>query len=185
MILRVLKIIIWGLIAALAITGMQWVFNHYDLIELQALIEKYYWYILSAYALLITLRGILFIPTMPAIIMMASSIDPWVMFVITFSATCASAYLVCLAVDYLDMQKKIDKLSGRTLKRAQDWINSSGVAAVTGWAFFPLVFTDIIVYLARLSGMSYKQILLGIAIGEGMLIIILITVTEWLVGLLA
>jgi uncharacterized membrane protein YdjX (TVP38/TMEM64 family) len=184
MIFRVLKIVIWGLIAGLAITGMQWLFSHYDLSELQDLIEQYYWYIVSAYALLITLRGLLFIPTMPAIIMMASSINPWVMFAITFSATCCSAYLVCLAVDYLDMQKKIDKFPGKTLKRAQGWINSSGVAAVTGWAFFPLVFTDIIVYLARLSGMSYKKIILGIAIGEGLLIMILITVTEWLVALL-
>ncbi|WP_413701071.1 VTT domain-containing protein [Psychromonas sp. KJ10-10] len=181
---RLLKIAIWVSIAVLAITSMHWLINHYGVSELQDLIEQYYWYILSAYALLITLRGILFIPTMPAIIMMASSLDPLVMFVLTFFATLGSAYLVCLAVDYLDMQRKIDKFSGKSLKRAQNWINSSGVAAVTGWAFFPLVFTDIIVYLARLSGMPHKHILLGIAIGEGLLILILITVTEWLIALL-
>ncbi|MEH6454649.1 MAG: VTT domain-containing protein [Psychromonas sp.] len=181
---RSLKIIIWASIVVTAIWGMRWLSDNYGASELQALIEEYYWYILSSYALLISLRGLLFLPTMPAIIMMASSIDPLIMFSVTLGATCASAYLVCLAVDYLDMQKKIDDMSGKTLKRAQKWINSSGTATVTGWAFFPLVFTDVIVYLARLSGMSRKQILLGIAIGEGLLILILISLTEWLVALL-
>jgi len=181
---RVLKIILWVVIVIVAIWGMNWLSNEYSISELQQAIEQYYWYILAGYALLISLRGLLFLPTMPAIIMMASSIDYWVMFIVTLSATCCSAYLVCLAVNHLDIQKKLDALPNKTLKRAQQWINSSGMAAVTGWAFFPLVFTDIIVYLARLSGMPYKQILLGIAIGEGLLILLLITITEWLVTLL-
>lgn len=182
--MRILKIVIWITIVAAAIWAMRWLTSNYSVSELQDAIETYYWYILSAYALLISVRGLLFIPTMPAIIMMASSIDYWVMFSVTLVATCCSAYLVCLAVDHLDMQKKIAALPSKTLKRAQEKINSSGMAAVTGWAFFPLVFTDIIVYLARLSGMSYKQILLGIAIGEGLLIFIIIVLTEWLIALL-
>ncbi|MFT6927558.1 MAG: putative membrane protein YdjX (TVP38/TMEM64 family) [Psychromonas sp.] len=181
---RTLKIITWILIVALAIWGMRWLTSNYSVSELQSAIEKYYWYILSGYALLIAVRGLLFIPTIPIIIMMASSIDAWVMFTVTLAATCCSAYLVCLAVDYLDIQKKMDLLPSKTLKHAQNLINSSGMAAVTGWAFFPLVFTDIIVYLARLSGMPRKQILLSIATGEGLLILILIAVTEWLVAIL-
>ncbi|GLS92091.1 TVP38/TMEM64 family protein [Psychromonas marina] len=182
--MRILKIVIWITLVALAILGMRWLTSNYSVSELQDAIEAYYWYILSAYALLISIRGLLFIPTMPVIIMMASSIDYWVMFSVTLVATCCSAYLVCLAVDHLDMHKKIQALPSKTLKRAQEKINSSGMAAITGWAFFPLVFTDIIVYIARLSGMSYKQILLGIAIGEGLLIFIIIALTEWLIALL-
>ena len=145
---RALKIILWVVIVIVAIWGMNWLSSEYSISELQQAIEQYYWYILAGYALLISLRGLLFLPTMPAIIMMASSIDYWVMFIVTLSATCCSAYLVCLAVNHLDIQKKLDALPNKTLKRAQQWINSSGMAAVTGWAFFPLVFTDIIVYLA-------------------------------------
>jgi uncharacterized membrane protein YdjX (TVP38/TMEM64 family) len=184
MIARAAKVVIWGSIVIVAIWAMNWLVSRYSVNELQDAIEQYYWYILSGYALLISVRGLLFIPTMPVIMMMANSINYWTMFSVTLAATCCSAYLVCLAVDNLDMQKKVDALPGKTIKRAQHWINSSGIVAVTGWAFFPLVFTDIIVYLARLSGMSYKQIILGIAVGEGLLILILIIVTEWLVNIL-
>jgi len=181
---RLIKIVIWFSIVVMAIWGMKWLINSYSVSELQDAVEAYYWPIIAGYALLLSLRGLLFLPTMPVIIMMANSVDYWVMFSVTLSATCCSAYLVCLAVDNLDMHKKLNALPNKSIKRAQRWINSSGMAAVTGWAFFPFVFTDLIVYLARLSGMSYKQILLGVAIGEGLLIFIIIVTTEWLVNML-
>ena len=181
---RSLKLLIWGLVIVAALLGMRWLSNNYNLGDLQSSVDTYYWYILTAYALLISVRGVLFIPTLPVILMMASSVEPVIMFITTMLASCCSAYLVCLAVDHLDIQKKLDKLPGRTLKSAKRWVSSSGIAAVTGWAFFPLVFTEIIVYLARLSDMTRKQILLGVAIGEGLFIAILIQVTEWVVSVL-
>lgn len=182
--LRVIKLSVWLTVIVLAIVGMRWLTNTYSISDLHTAVEEYHWYILLGYALLICVRGLLFIPTMPVILMMASAIDPWLMFIVSLGASCCSAYLVCLAVDYLDIQKKLDALPSKTLHRAQHWVNDAGTAAVTGWAFFPLVFTEIIVYLARLSGLKRKQIVLGVAVGEGLLIWMLIAVTGWFVTIL-
>ncbi|MDB1124219.1 hypothetical protein [Vibrio algarum] len=179
-----LKLLIWLGIVVTAILGMNWLNNTYSIDEMQEGIETYQWYFLTVYALIISLRGLLFIPTMPIILMMASAIEPWLLFLVTLTMSCVSSYLVCLAIDYLDMQKRINALPGKAIKRAQHWINTMGIPAIAGWAFFPLVFTELIVYLARLAGLARKQIILAVAVGEGLLISVLIFVTDWVTNLI-
>ncbi|WP_432463507.1 hypothetical protein [Agarivorans sp. QJM3NY_33] len=174
-----LKLVLWIAIALLAIVGMQGLSSNYSLSDMRAMVDVYYWYILPAYTLVIFLRGVLFIPTMPLILLMASSIDPLLMFLLTLVASCSSAYLVCLAIDYMDMQKRLEALPSKSVQRAQRWVRSFGVAAIAGWAFFPLVFTELIVYLARLAGLPRRQIVMAVGLGEGLLISGLIVVVSW------
>jgi uncharacterized membrane protein YdjX (TVP38/TMEM64 family) len=180
-----IKLILWVTLATTAILSMRWLTTSYDLNQMQTAIESYQWYFLLGYTLLIAIRGIFFIPTMPIILLMASTIEPWMLFVITLSATGCSSYLVCLAIDHFNVQKQLGRLPEKSVKRAQKWVNSYGVAAIVGWAFFPLIFTELIVYLARLSGLSKKRIVAAIVVGEGLLIWLLISVTEWLSALIA
>lgn len=178
-----LKLVVWLLLIILAVYGIKYINERYSFADMQALIDENYYPILIGYIVIISIRGILFIPTMPMILLMASSINHWVMLGSTLFATCLSTYCVCLAVDFLDMQKHIDKLPQRTVNRAHDWVQSYGVVAVTGWAFFPFVYTEVIVYLSRLAGLKKQQILLSVAIGEGMMLAILIYMIDWLVNL--
>lgn len=179
-----IKILAWISVIVIAILGVRWINDTYSLSQMRELIIVNQWYVLIGYAVLISVRGILFIPTMPFILLMSSVIEAWLLFGVTLAASCCSAYLVCLAVDYLNIQRRIDALPGGSVKKAQEWINSMGVAAVAGWAFFPLVFTEIIVYLARLSGLTKKQLVVAVAIGEGFLIAILALLAEWTSGLI-
>ncbi|MDB1124273.1 hypothetical protein [Vibrio algarum] len=179
----IIKVVVWVVIVVIAIVGIRWLNNTYTLSEMQEAITNNQLYVLTGYAALISVRGVLFIPTMPLIMVMASVVESWLFFSVTLTASCCSAYVVCLAVDYLDMQNKLNVLPDTSVKRAQNWVNSMGVAAVAGWAFFPLVFTEIIVYLARLSGLTKKQLIASVAIGEGLLIGLLTSLTEWVSGL--
>ncbi|WED24868.1 hypothetical protein L3Q72_18510 [Vibrio sp. JC009] len=179
----IIKLVVWGAVVVLAILGVQWLNNNYTLAEMREVITDNQWYVLSGYAALISVRGVLFIPTMPFILLMASVVESWLLFSVTLTASCCSAYLVCLAVDYLDITKKLNAMPGKSIQRAQNWVNSMGVAAVAGWAFFPLVFTEIIVYLARISGLTRKQVIVAVALGEGLLIGLLTSLTEWVSGL--
>jgi uncharacterized membrane protein YdjX (TVP38/TMEM64 family) len=176
----IIKIALWVSVIIAAILGIRWLNDTYTLLEMRDVISDNQWVVLSAYALIISLRGILFIPTMPFILLMASVIETWLLFSVTLAASCCSAFLVCLAVEYFDIEKKLNALPVSSIKRAQHWINSMGVAAVAGWAFFPLVFTEIIVYLARLSGLTKKQLILAVAIGEGLLIGLLTSFSNWI-----
>ncbi len=179
-----LKFVLWGCLALLAIVGMQRLSSAYSLNDMREAINTYYWYIVTAYVLLICLRGLLFVPTMPVILLMASSLDSWLMFVITLSSTCCSSYLVCVAIDHLNMQKRLKALPGKSVKRAQRWIHNYGIAAIAGWAFFPLVFTELIVYLARFAGLPRQHIIAAVAVGEGLMIGIIIMVADWFTKIL-
>ncbi|WP_413282429.1 hypothetical protein [Vibrio sp. MA40-2] len=179
----IIKVAVWISIVVIAILGIRWLNETYTLSEMQRVITDNQWYVLTGYVALIAVRGLLFIPTMPFILLMASVVEPWLLFGTTLLASCCSTYLVCLAVDYLDIQKKLNALPSHSVQRAQHWINSMGVAAVSGWAFFPLLFTEIIVYLARLSGLTKKQLIGAVALGEGMLIGLLTFLTDWISNL--
>jgi uncharacterized membrane protein YdjX (TVP38/TMEM64 family) len=178
------KFVVWLTVVVLAVLGVRWLNNNYTLDEMRTLIVEYDWYILLAYAGLISIRGVLFVPTLPFILLMASVVDPLPLFTITLLATCCSTYFVCVAVDNLNMQKRVNARSGRTIKQAQKWVNSMGAAAVAGWALFPFVFTEAIVYVARVSGLTRKQLVTSVAIGEGILIAVIVLLTDWVVKLI-
>ncbi len=178
-----LKLICWVTTAMLAIYGMEEVTSTYSFTDMQQAINLYYLPILTIYILLICIRGLLFIPTMPIILLMASSIDNVVMLGITLVASCISSYLVCLAVDIMDFKKRLEKLPAKSINKAQEWVQTYGIAAIAGWAFFPFVFTEIIVYLARIAGISKQQIIISVAIGEGIMLCILVYITDWFIKL--
>ncbi|WP_299144052.1 VTT domain-containing protein [uncultured Vibrio sp.] len=179
----IIKVAVWVSIVVITIFSIRWLNETYTLAEMRQFITDNQWYVLTGYAALISVRGLLFIPTMPFILLMASVVESWLLFGITLIASCCSAYLVCLAVDYLDFHKKLNALPSKSVKRAQNWINSMGVAAVSAWAFFPLVFTEIIVYLALLSGLTKRQLVVAVAIGEGLFIGLLTYLTDWVSNL--
>lgn len=178
---RIIKIV-WFLLAITAITLTQNLISNYSLDEMQAIINENFFPLLAAYSVLIGVRGLLFIPTMPIIIVMASTLSPILMFVVTLFASCCSSYLVCLAVDHLDMQERIEKLPKKSVDKAQHWVQQFGVPAIAGWAFFPFVFTELIVYLSRVSGIKRRHIVFAVGLGEGLLIASVIYVTDWFVN---
>lgn len=178
------SLILWGLLIGTAILAIQQLLTKYELSELQLLIEAYQAPLLIAYAGLLSVRGVLFVPTIPFIILMASAISAPLMFSVTLAASTMSAWLVCVAVDKFGFTEKLDRLPAKTVKRGTGFVEEWGFYAVVGWAFFPFVFTEFIVYLARIGRMSRTSIVLAVAIGEGALIYLLMAMTEYFKGLL-
>jgi uncharacterized membrane protein YdjX (TVP38/TMEM64 family) len=173
------KLGLWFATVLAALFGIQQLLSLYSLAELKVLIEAHQFILLAAYAVLIALRGLLFVPTMPFIILMASTINNTLMFMVTLAASLLSAYLVCLAVDRLALQQHLFSKPKKAVLKAQGAINNYGLYAVAGWAFFPFVFTEIIVYLARATSMRKTTILFAIAVGEGGLIYLVVQATEF------
>lgn len=180
---RKIKLLCWVTAAALAIFTMQSVYSSYSLADMEDAIAIYSTPILACYIVLIAIRGVLFIPTMPVILIMASVLDNLLILAVTLIATCVSSYLVCLAVDHMDFHSRIRTLPSKSVRKAQYWIQSYGIIAIAGWAFFPFVFTEIIVYLARAAGISKQQIVLSVALGEGFMLCILVYITDWFINL--
>lgn len=181
---KTIKLGLWLLTILSSLFGIQRLLTVYTLTELKALIEANQITLLAAYALLISLRGLLFVPTMPFIILMASTISNMLMFSVTLAASLMSAYLVCLAVDRLALQQHLFSKPKKAVLKAQSAINNYGLYAVAGWAFFPFVFTEIIVYLARATNMRKTTILFAIAVGEGGLIYLVVKATGFFKAML-
>jgi uncharacterized membrane protein YdjX (TVP38/TMEM64 family) len=164
--------------------AMQQLLSHFSLSDIQRLINAHRLPLLIAYSALLSVRGILFVPTIPFIIVMAGTVNSLLVFTVTLAASTTSAYLVCLAVDKFNFAEKLEKLPSKSIVTARRALKAYGFYAVVGWAFLPFVFTEFIVYLARMSHLSRLKIVTGVAIGEGALIYMIIMTTDYFKSLL-
>ncbi|WP_119393218.1 TVP38/TMEM64 family protein [Salinibius halmophilus] len=137
-------------------------------------VETYALWALIAYIVILSLRGLLFMPTMPLILLCAALAPAWLAFTATFIGTLTSAFLVTTVVAKILQSHPEAKLTHKRWRRAKAWLHRYGVSAVAGWAFFPFVFTEAIVYVAAYSGMPRKRVIVATCVGECFLIMLLI-----------
>ncbi|TXR54700.1 VTT domain-containing protein [Reinekea thalattae] len=172
------KLFIWLGMIILALFSMQQLVSHYSWSEIQQLMQQYETPILMAYFVLLSFRGVLFVPTMPFIILMAYSFHPLLVFAVTLMASTLSAWVVCVAVDRFNFAEKAAKLSARHHAKASNALEKYGFFAVLIWALTPITFTELIVYLARIGQLSRWRIIPAVILGEGSLILFIILLTD-------
>lgn len=142
--------------------------------ELKMWVDTYAIWTLLAYVAILSLRGLLFMPTLPLILLCAALAPAWVAFLATFTGTMISAILVTTVVAKILQAHPDAQLNHRRWRRAKAWLHRYGTTAIAGWAFFPFVFTEAIVYVAAYSGIRQKKVVIATCIGECFLIILLI-----------
>lgn len=172
------KLFIWLAIIVTAVLSMQQLVSHYSWPEIQQLMLDFEIPILIAYVILLSLRGVLFVPTMPFIVLMAYSFNPWLVFFVTLLASTTSAWVVCIAVDRFGFAEKAAKISVKHHASAQAALDKYGFFAVFIWALTPITYTEFIVYLARIGSLSRSQIVGAVMLGEGGLIVLIIKLTD-------
>lgn len=163
-----------GLALALSISF----YNDLTIDQLQVWVIEYRWIVFTCYLLIISLRGLLLLPTSPVIIMMIALIPSWQAFILTLIGSGLSATLVVFAVKDFGLATQLNKSRWLPLRFAHYWMVKFGVPVIAAWAFFPFVFTEFIVYLAAITRLSKRSIVIATIIGEAGLIWLLILMVE-------
>ncbi len=123
------------------------------------------------YALVSIIRGVFLIPSTPFVLAGALALPDnlMIVFIISIIGILFSASLVYFSTDYLALDQLVKSKLNRfeTIKKK---INQYGFWVVLGWAFFPLVPTDLICYVAGITKMRYIPFITALFIGETVLI---------------
>lgn len=164
----------WVLMAGLAFYLSSRLSQQLSFAELRIWVDTYAIWALMGYIIILSLRGLLFMPTLPLILLCAALAPAWLAFTTTFIGTMVSALLVTTVVGKILAAHPEAELTHKRWRRAKAWLHRYGISAIAGWAFFPFVFTEAIVYVAAYSGMARRRVVIATCIGECFLIMLLV-----------
>ncbi|GAB4212364.1 MAG: TVP38/TMEM64 family protein [Sandaracinaceae bacterium] len=121
----------------------------------------------AVYLLLGCLRSFTLIPATSLVILGTVFLPPAILFPLTLAGILASSAAVYYFADALQLDEVLTQRHGEQVGRVRVLLERHGFPIVVGWAFFPLVPTDLICYLAGVIRMPIAALLLGVGLGEG------------------
>jgi uncharacterized membrane protein YdjX (TVP38/TMEM64 family) len=121
----------------------------------------------AIYLALGCLRSFTLIPATSLVLLGTVFLPPPILFPLTLVGILASSAAVYYFAEALRIDEVLARQHGEHLARVRALLERHGFPIVVGWAFFPLVPTDLICYLAGVIRMPIAALLLGVALGEG------------------
>lgn len=96
--------------------------------------------------------------------------QPFLVFTISILGIVITATYLYFASRFLEFDKLFGEKQSKKADKIIEKLNQHGFWIVLGWAFFPLVPTDLICYIAGSIRMNFTKYILAIFIGEAILI---------------
>lgn len=120
------------------------------------------------YLLISLIRGFFLIPSTPFVLAGALLFpnNLWLVFIISMLGILGSGTFIYHAAQFLNFgEKKVKKIN-----KINEKIRKHGFWIVLGWAFFPIVPTDLICYVAGRTRINFWKYITALLIGEAALI---------------
>lgn len=159
----------WVLVVAVVLTLY---LTHQDRIDVEWIrgaVHDNRFLIIPFYLLLLSVLGLAFIPSTPFAIAGVFLFDPVLAYGLNLAGIVTSSTIVYHFAEFLGLRAAFQaRYPGRTEKvlRALD---RKELPIIVGWSFFPVVPTDLIIYVASTLKIPLWKCLLGVLIGEGAL----------------
>lgn len=132
-------------------------------------IQKFQTEMLLVYILLSLLRGLFLIPSTPFVLAGALLFPekPFWVLCISMTGIMLSATVLYYFSDYLGFSKFLDKKYASKVDRLRSRFTSSNtIYLAAGWSLLPVVPTDFICYAGGILKVPFKNIFIGVFIGE-------------------
>ncbi len=142
-------------------------------------------YLLIIYFILSALRGFTLVPSTPFVLVWILLFPENLYFVyfISMSGILLSATMIYFFSREMWFEKLLKKHHASAIEKCEKWIRGYWFLAVTIWSFLLIVPTDVICYIAGILRMRFSRFILAVALGEGIICIILIFWGNFLIRL--
>jgi uncharacterized membrane protein YdjX (TVP38/TMEM64 family) len=125
--------------------------------------------VLFIYYLIISLRGLMLIPSTPLLLAGVLIFDPFKLYLINLAGILTSSVIVYYFSKYLGFDIYFEMKYGKTAQKIRDKLTDKELPIIVGWSFFPLTPTDLVVYIGSTLRINVFKCLLGVLIGEAVL----------------
>lgn len=140
-----------------------------NLLFLENLSEEYHYIALIIYFLLLSFRGLTMIPSTPLLLAGVLIFDPVELFFVNMAGILSSSTIVYYFSRYLGFDAYFETKYGKYVRKIRRSITDKELPVIVGWSFFPLVPTDLIVYVGSSLRVPVFKCLLGVFMGESIL----------------
>ena len=161
--------IVWLLVVATALTLY---FTHRDQLDvdwIRGVVHDNQGLIIPFYVLLLSLLGLTFIPSTPFAIAGVLLFDPTLAYFLNLLGIVTSSTIVYNFAGFLGLHSAFESRYPRQVGRVHEALNRKELPIIVAWSFFPVVPTDLIIYVGRTLDIPLWKCLLGVLIGEGAL----------------
>lgn len=125
------------------------------------------WYVL--YFILISLRGLTFIPLTSILLIMIPFTNHRLLLTITLLGTIITSCIIYYFSQALEIDEYFEKKHPRTIKKLHRAFEKYEFPIIVWWSLFPFTPTDLICYIAGSLKVNIHKMLLGIMVGEGII----------------
>ena len=124
---------------------------------------------LVVFLALSVVRGLTLLPSTPLVIAgtFAFPTEPWLVLVISIFGIVVSSSMIYWFSDFLGISEFFETRKANTVAKIRSRLeHPTGLAFVFLWAFFPLVPTDAVCYVAGSTRMNFPKFIAAITAGE-------------------
>lgn len=160
--------IVWALLIVAGL-GLYFIYpEHFTKEAISGFIKQYQNQMFLVYLLISMARGAFLIPStafvFAGVIIFPAS--PWLVLAISMVGVISGAAIIYYFTEFLGFEKFFQKRFANKMERVHAGMERYGIWIVAGWAFFPVVPTDLVAYIAGIVRMKAWKFFLGIFIGE-------------------
>lgn len=125
--------------------------------------------VIVIYLIILTFIGLTFIPSTPFAIAGVLLFPPTEAYLFNLIGIVTSSIIVYYFTRYLRLDSWIEAKYPEKIKKIKNALRKKELPIIAGWSFFPIVPTDLIIYVGSSLKIPFWKCLLGIIIGEGTL----------------
>lgn len=125
--------------------------------------------VLSLYLIILTFIGLTFIPSTPFAVAGVLLFPPLEAYLINLTGIVTSSIVVYYFTQYLRLDVWLESKYSVQIEKIKKALHKKELPIIAGWSFFPVVPTDLIIYVSSTLNIPFWKCAVGILIGEGTL----------------
>jgi uncharacterized membrane protein YdjX (TVP38/TMEM64 family) len=123
----------------------------------------------AIYLLLGSFRGFTLIPTTFLVLSAVAFFPPWPLLAVTLVGVVVSSASIYYFSHAMALDRILERHHAARMTKLKTLLQRHELPIIIGWSFFPLVPTDLIVYVCGVLKVDLGKCLLGVLIGEGVI----------------
>ncbi len=121
------------------------------------------------YLIILTFIGLTLIPSTPFAIAGVLLFPPMEAYIINLIGIITSSVVVYYFTQYLRLDVWLESKYPAQIEKVKKALRKKELAIIAGWSFFPVVPTDLIIYVSSTLKIPFWKCAIGLIIGEGTL----------------
>jgi uncharacterized membrane protein YdjX (TVP38/TMEM64 family) len=125
--------------------------------------------VLIAYLMILTFIGLTVIPSTPFAVAGVLLFPPATAYIVNLVGIITSSLVVYYFTKYLRLDVWLESKYPAKIEKIKNALHKKELPIIAGWSFFPVVPTDLIIYVSSTLNIPFWKCAAGVIIGEGTL----------------